>query len=202
MRPVTLLLLVPFFLGSLQAASVRAESEPAPSLIETVEQLARRVQEMERDRQQDRARIRELEERLTDVAAALPAPNRTVLLGAGAGGDSGQGNLLNPQNTAFVDMGGSLSSDGDNDARNRFSLREAEVDFRAAVSPRADGVLVVAIGEEIEDPFGDVQVSTQFELEEAYLNFHTLPWDLALKGGKFRNAFGRNNLLHTHDLPR
>ena len=82
-------------------------------------------------------------------------------------------------------MGGSLSSDGDNKAGNRFNLRETELDLRGAVSPRADGVLVIAIGEEIEDPFGDVDVGIEFEIEEAYLNIHTLPKDLSLKVGKF-----------------
>jgi hypothetical protein len=121
---------------------------------------------------------------------------------SGRAAATGQGNLLNPEITVFVDAGGSLSSDHDNEARNRFNLREAEVDFRAAVTPRADGVLVVAIGEEIENPFGDVEVDFEFELEEGYLDVHTLPWDLALRAGKFRSAFGRNNLLHTHDLPQ
>ena len=114
----------------------------------------------------------------------------------------GQGNLLNPEITVFLDLGGNLSSDHDNEARNRFDLREAEVDFRAAVTPRADGVLVLAIGQEIEDPFADVEVEYAFELEEGYLDVHTLPWDLALRAGKSRSAFGRNNLLHTHDLPQ
>ncbi|MBW2390790.1 MAG: hypothetical protein JRG89_20495 [Deltaproteobacteria bacterium] len=121
---------------------------------------------------------------------------------APGGAAIGQGNLLNPAITAFLDMGGSLSTDEDNKARNRFNLREAEVDFRAAVTPRADGVLVLAIGEEVEDPFGDVEIDFEFELEEGYLDVHTLPWDLALRAGKFRSAFGRNNLLHTHDLPQ
>ena len=61
---------------------------------------------------------------------------------------------------------------------------------------------MIAIGEEIEDPFSDVKIDFKFELEEGYLDVHTLPWDLALRAGKFRSAFGRNNLLHTHDLPQ
>ena len=115
---------------------------------------------------------------------------------------TGQGNLLNPAITAFLDMGGSGSGDKHNKARNRFTLREAELDLRAAVTPRADGVLVIAIGEEIEEPFGEVEIDFRFELEEGYLDVHTLPWDLALRAGKFRSAFGRSNLLHTHDLPQ
>ncbi|MCP3983451.1 MAG: TonB-dependent receptor [bacterium] len=200
MRLSVFVLVIPLVLGFLSAAPAAAEVDPALAL--TVERLARQVQELERDRSKDRQRILELEERLAGLAAAPTAPGKTVLFGPDTAAGGGQGNLLNPEITAFVDLGGSLSNDGDNDARNRFNLREAEVDFRAAITPQADGVLVLAIGEEIEDPFGDVEVSREFELEEAYVNFHTLPWDLALKGGKFRNTFGRNNLLHTHDLPQ
>jgi hypothetical protein len=173
-------------------------------LAETVERLTGRIDEMERGRAEDQRRIRELEATL-EVAYVAKKPNERPVADAAVaqlGGATGQGNLLNPQITAFLDMGGSLSTDSDNKARNRFNFREAEVDLRAAVTPRADGVLVIAIGEEIEDPFGDVEVNTEFELEEGYLDVHTLPWDLALRAGKFRSAFGRSNLLHTHDLPQ
>ena len=199
------------FLGTVLAAfcsaqTARAQTEPATvdALRETLELLTRRVQEMESVHETERRQIRELEDRVAQLASAsagsAPARERTVLSGGAPG--TGQGNLLNPQITAFFDLGGSLSSDGDNEARNRFNLRETELDLRSAVSPRADGVLVIAMGEEIEDPFGDVDIGIEFEIEEAYLNIHTLPGDLALKAGKFRSAFGRNNLLHTHDLPQ
>ncbi|RMF83509.1 MAG: hypothetical protein D6744_04530 [Planctomycetota bacterium] len=112
-------------------------------------------------------------------------------------------NLLNPAITVFLDMGGSVSSRGENNALNRFNLREAELDLRAAVAPFADGVLILAIEEEIEvGRTGEVDISRNFDIEEGYINFHTLPGNLALKAGKFRNAFGRNNVLHTHDLPQ
>jgi hypothetical protein len=186
------------------AAAMETDQTSLAALIETVERLAGRIDEMESAREEDQRRIRELEATLK-MAYAAENPNEQPVTNEAAswlGGATGQGNLLNPQITAFLDMGGSLSTDGDNKARNRFNFREAEVDLRAAVSPRADGVLVVAIGEEIEDPFGDVKIDTEFKLEEGYLDVHTLPWDLALRTGKFRSGFGRNNLLHTHDLPQ
>jgi hypothetical protein len=191
---------------SFEAMSAEAEELSVTTLMETVKGLVERVEEMERSRAEDQRRIRELEEKLETVRYAdqsdeAPVVETEVARSMGAAA-TGQGNLLNPEITVFVDAGGSLSSDHENEARNRFNLREAEVDFRAAVTPRADGVLVLAIGEEIEDPFGDVEVDFKFELEEGYLDVHTLPWDLALRAGKFRSAFGRNNLLHTHDLPQ
>jgi len=186
------------------AAAMETDETSLAALIETVERLTGRIDEMERSRVEDQRRIRELETTM-NTAYVAGAPNGRPVADVAPpplGGATGQGNLLNPQITAFLDMGGSLSTDSDNKARNRFNLREAEVDLRAAVSPRADGVLVIAIGEEVEDPFGDVEVNTEFELEEGYLDIHTLPWDLALRSGKFRSGFGRNNLLHTHDLPQ
>ncbi len=188
-----------------EAIPAEAEEPSVATLMENVKQLAERVEEMERSRAADQRRIRELEEqRETDRYAdeSDEASVAEVEATAVAGAATGQGNLLNPAITAFLDMGGSWSSDKDNKARNRFTLREAELDFRAAVTPRADGVLVIAIGEEIEDPFGDVEIDFKFELDEGYLDVHTLPWDFALRAGKFRSAFGRNNLLHTHDLPQ
>jgi hypothetical protein len=188
----------------LEAAPMASDETSLVALMETVERLTGRIDEMERARAEDQHRIRQLEATLetVDVAETSEEPSVADQAVAQLGGATGQGNLLNPQVTAFLDMGGSLSTDSDNKARNRFNLREAEIDLRAAVTPRADGVLVIAIGEEIEDPFGDVEVDTEFELEEGYLDVHTLPWDLALRAGKFRSAFGRNNLLHTHDLPQ
>ena len=189
-----------------EAISEEAEEPSVAALMENVKRLTERVEEMERSRAEDQRRIRELEERLDTDRYADESDEASVVEAEATGsvGDAatGQGNLLNPAITAFLDMGGSWSSDTDNKARNRFTLREAELDFRAAVSPRADGVLVIAIGEEIKDPFGDVETDWEFEVEEGYLDVHTLPWDLALKAGKFRASFGRNNLLHTHDLPQ
>jgi hypothetical protein len=160
-------------------------------LLRTIDQLSRRVDEIESARASDRQRIEQLEGRLEQ--------QRTVLR---TGARDGQGSLLNPAITGFVDAGGSLSSDSDDEARNRFNLRETELDLRAAVSPRADGVIVVAIEEEIEADGDGTDIGLEFGLEEAYIHFHTLTEDLSLKAGKFRSAFGRNNLLHTHDLPQ
>jgi hypothetical protein len=190
----------------LEATPATAEEPSVAAVMETVNRLVERVEEMEHWREEDQRRIRELEEKLESVRYASEAGDASVAeaesSGSVGGGAFGQGNLLNPQITAFVDVGGSLSTDDDNEARNRFAFREAELDLRAAVSPRADGVLVIAMGEDIEDPFGDVDIDFEFAVEEGYLDVHTLPWDLALRAGKFRSAFGRNNLLHTHDLPQ
>ena len=134
----------------------------------------------------------------------IDALERTLQTREGAAAPSegafGQGNLFNPSLTFFFDMGGSLSSNGNDPRYNRFNLREIEMDARAPIAPFADGVFILAFVEEFDDDEGEFE--NEVEVEEAYIDFHTLPWDTSITGGKFRNAFGRNNVLHTHDLPQ
>ena len=111
-------------------------------------------------------------------------------------------NLYNPSITVFGDFAGNLSTNSDDKTLNRFAMREIELDMRAAVAPWVDGVLAIAIAEEVEEEGGEVEAETHFEFEEGYLNFHTLPWDLSLKAGRFRSAIGRQNQLHLHDIPQ
>lgn len=199
-------------------------------ILKELRALRQRIETLESQHDADQSRIRELEGRLATpaegVASAVdsgwPAssgftPTPQAQPATPSGGSRippraqlnlgsvifGQGNQLNPSITVFGDLGGRLSSSGDN-GRNRFNFREAEIDFRAPITPFADGVLIVAIEEEIENIDGgnEINVDRVFDIEEGYINFHTLPFDTALKLGKFRNAFGRNNQLHTHDLPQ
>jgi len=110
---------------------------------------------------------------------------------------------MNPQTTIFFDAGSSVSSRGGNKALNRFNFREAELDFRAAISPSVDGVMILTLEEDIaQDINGNINTDRNVDIEEGYINFHSLPHDLSLKFGKFRNVFGVNNTLHTHDLPQ
>jgi len=154
-------------------------------------------------------RIADLEKQLQDVqtqmlqmptaetaliptpAAAPPAP--TTTFGA-----------LNPAITAI----GNFVGRGDNQKvfnfergriDNTLSLREAELDFRVPIDPYADGVFIPAF--ESDEP-GKFEV----DVEEAYINLKKLPFagtplGLKFQIGRFRPAFGKFNLLHTHDLP-
>ncbi len=81
------------------------------------------------------------------------------------------------------------------------NLREVEVDFRAAIDPYADGVLILAL--EAEEP-GAYEAA----VEEGYATLKSLPGlesaplGLKLKAGRFRAGFGRFNRIHLHDLPQ
>ncbi len=210
-----------WWVGILPTAAT-AEPPPKEDLSALLQQLTRRIDELEKQHRQDQQRIETLEQRLTELEhaaeheriepqtppaetpppAAVPPPTTSTPAWLSLSG-MGTGNELNPAITVFLDGGGSLSSRGENKALNRFNLREVELDLRAAISPAADGVLILTAEENIEqDRSGRVDISRDVDIEEGYIFFHSLPHDLSLKLGKFRNAFGRNNVLHTHDLPQ
>ena len=115
---------------------------------------------------------------------------------------------FNPNFAVVSDFLGSYSSDNANPARNRFDVREVELDLRAAVDPRADAVVILPFSRDVDDPLifdpmhrnGDVNSS--FDIEEAYLFLHDfgVP-NLTVKLGRFHLRFGRQNLLHKHDWP-
>lgn len=80
-------------------------------------------------------------------------------------------------------------------------LREAELDFRAAIDPWADGVLIATFESEVPGEF-------EAGIEEGYVLLKKLPLldsapgGLKLKLGRFRPEFGRFNHIHLHDLPQ
>lgn len=115
---------------------------------------------------------------------------------------------FNPNFAVVSDFLGSYSTDEANPARNRFDVREVELDLRAAVDPRADAVAIIPISRDVADPlffnpaFADGSVDTSVDVEEAYLYLHDfgIP-NLTAKIGRFHLRFGRQNLLHMHDWP-
>lgn len=114
---------------------------------------------------------------------------------------------FNPSIALVTDFLGTWSNQRDNDAYNRFDVREAELDLRAAVDPRADAVAILAFARDVENPvFPEDEPlegpETTVDVEEAYLFLHDfgVP-NLTAKLGRFHLRFGRQNVLHLHDLP-
>lgn len=115
---------------------------------------------------------------------------------------------FNPDLAVVTDFRGNISTAKDNPARNRFDIGSVELDLRAAVAPSVDGVAVIPISREADDPlFFDPAnvnnaVETGVEIEEAYASFHDfgIP-NLTAKLGRFHLRFGRQNILHSHDWP-
>lgn len=154
-------------------------------------------------------RLKELEAQVVDLQAQMlragPEPEAAPAAAAPAAVQVTPG-VLNPaigvvgNFLARADDQKIYTEDGSR-IDNKLSLREVEIDFRAAVDPYADAVLIVALGADVPGHFSA-------DVEEGYVNLKKLPFldrpplGLKLKAGRFRPSFGKNNILHTHDLPQ
>lgn len=202
---------------------------------ERLDRAERRLDELEKRHQEELnerdRRIAELEAKLRTPPATAPpttAPaagaspqdeierTRAAVLEDIQSRDQGWGfprlgQDFNPNITVITDFVGTITPKNDrgNDAYNRFDIREAELDLRAAVDPRADGVLVLAFERDVHNPIfheeGEDEeegVESSTNIEEAYLYLHDfgVP-NLTAKLGRFHVRFGRQNMLHLHDLP-
>jgi len=116
---------------------------------------------------------------------------------------------FNPDIAVISDFLYTYSDNRENPAYNRFDIREVELDIRAPVDPRADGVFIVAMHRHVHNPLFEEEdedeeegLETSVNIEEAYLFLHDfgVP-NLTAKVGRFHLRFGRQNLLHQHDLP-
>jgi len=160
-----------------------------------IELLEQELRALKADRDSERAED-ELDELLRLAEASGPAPVARPQTSP---------SILNPQISVIPDFVArwlEIDIDGDEEAveaafpelfedQNPFRLRETEVEFRAPVSPNADAVGILALGDEEEAKF-----------EEAYILFNSLPWGLRGKVGQFRLDVGRMNRVHQHDLPQ
>ncbi len=162
-----------------------------------IETLKRQLGEMQQQMQKMAERIEQLEREKAAEAEAPPQP-------AQQSAQSIPG-ALNPAISVignFVGRGDSkrvFNGDGDR-ISNKFNLREAEIDMRVPIDPYADGVLITSLESETPGKFSA-------SVEEGYVTIKKFPFldepplGLKLKVGRFRPAFGKFNILHTHDLP-
>lgn len=199
-------------LGLFVAASAASMAAAAEREVRTLERLERklealekRVERAEAQHRKDAEKIHALEKEIArlKIAAAVPppqpppAPVQTRL------------NVFNPRATVFgngllrLDDRKVFLTDGTSKQRidSRFNLREAELDFRAAIDPFADGVVIATLESDVPGEFS-------VGVEEGYALIKNLPFlsrpplGMRLKVGRFRSEFGRFNRLHTHDLPQ
>jgi hypothetical protein len=76
-----------------------------------------------------------------------------------------------------------------NGARSGFQLRAAELGIEAPVDPYLTGSAIITGSND------------GFELENAELKTTSLPYNLAVRGGRFFASFGRLPHFHDHELP-
>jgi hypothetical protein len=97
-------------------------------------------------------------------------------------------NYFNP---AISVIGNFLAVGGSNSVEERpsMSLEESELGLQAIVDPYARADFFIS--------FSDEEVA----VEEGFLTFTALPWDLLVKVGRMKLAFGKINSLHPHVWP-
>ncbi len=95
---------------------------------------------------------------------------------------------MNPEISVTGDMFGSVSDRSGDPTTNGFQITSFEMSFQSALDPFSGARAFVVF----EDG--------QFDLEEMYVDWTTLPAGLGLKVGAFRNDFGKINRWHQHAL--
>lgn len=99
--------------------------------------------------------------------------------------------IRNPDISAIGDFRSLYTSDGD---RNWDAfVQGVELNFSSAIDPYAKAEFYPVF----EGEGGELNA----KIEEAYVQTLSLPFNLQLKAGKFRQAFGRMNTVHRHALP-
>src|SRR5205814_624567 len=140
----------------------------------------------------------------TDTSVVSSAPETICSTGTGASltqpisiGGGGK-NYMNISFDGLFALAGSSARDldhievGDHDPQQRgFNARNIELAFDGAVDPYFEGFanIVFKLNNDNE---------TEVEVEEAFLQTTSLPFNLQLKAGQFFAAFGRINPIHPH----
>jgi hypothetical protein len=181
-------------------------AEPAPPTAEDVAELRREIDELKRQIQTLRDQLRAgilpdqgpaaapsapVPPALAPSAEAQPVPPAPAqptpaLPGAGGNAPTRVQSLLNPAMSAILLASGTTSLKRESDA-NGFDMSEAEIALQSAVDPFTRVDLFLSF------PSGETP-----EVEEGFISTLALPGPLQLKGGRFKNAFGKWNGLHTH----
>lgn len=119
---------------------------------------------------------------LTDVQPVANVPN------------PGSSKIFNPDTSVIGEFFGRAGRTnpwefGSADLRPSMQLGEAEVGLEAFVDPYAKAKFFLAASPE------------GLSVEEGYVQFVALPYDLTAKAGKVKAAFGKANTWHTHVRP-
>ncbi|MFQ5527610.1 MAG: hypothetical protein ACE5GX_15280 [Thermoanaerobaculia bacterium] len=132
------------------------------------------------------ASLREAARELAAETSTTTPPAEPSSATAPAAGRAGDLNRLNPE----VSFTGILVGATLGERRDEFTFEEFELDLQSALDPFSRTRVTLAVGEE------------GLEVEEAYVNYSSLPGGLDLLAGKFRQRFGPLNRQHLHALPQ
>src|SRR5438128_1755349 len=139
----------------------------------------------------------------TDTSVVTSAPETISSTGAGASLTQpitigGGRNYMNISLDGLFALAYSSARDlynievGDHDPQQRgFNARNTELAFDGAVDPYFEGFANIVFKLDNDN-------QTEVEVEEAFMQTSSLPFNLQLKGGQFFAAFGRLNPTHPH----
>src|SRR5262249_28061379 len=102
---------------------------------------------------------------------------------------------FNPEISLNGDFLGAFSNNEGGKIDDEFIFRELEIGFVGHVDPYTKADVYVTL--EHESNHEDIHA----DLEEAYLTYLGLPYNLQARFGQFRADFGRVNSMHLHALP-
>src|SRR6266436_983622 len=139
----------------------------------------------------------------TDTSVVSSAPETISSTGKGASltqpiSIGGGKNYMNISFDGLFALAGSTARDlsnierGDHDPQQRgFNARNIELAFDGAVDPYFEGFANIVFKLDNDN-------ETEVEVEEAFLQTTSLPFNLQLKAGQFFATFGRINPVHPH----
>jgi len=196
MRPILSSFFVVLLLVVEPASAQEAIDKQVDSLSEQVEALTELLESLQGvvDRQQDR--IEALEEENAD----LLGEGESEVVEEFSPPDSPEGvptateprisQSLNPDIGVVVDLVGSFTESGeDEEGNDRLSVREMELTIGHDIDPyaRFDSTITLSDFEEVT-------------VEEAYVTFWGLPWELQARAGRMRPKVGKATALHRDEL--
>ena len=173
---------------ALEARHAREREEYEQTILEMkgeLDELKGKLAEPEPESQED-----ELESLLQELSeAGAPAGERPGLVeSVGRAFQSS-----NPDISVNADFVGHYSNREGGTLDDEFLFRHFEIGFSGNIDPYTRADIFVGIGRH------DGEWHTH--LEEAYLTYLGLPWDLQVRAGRFKSTFGKANPQHLHALP-
>lgn len=199
------------FVGWLSVAGALAVSAVSAQETDEVEQLKRELREM-------REQMKRMEQKLESLESKPPTPASPVATSTVVAGPEPKPAELTKswsptdpirfgKGSAYADIGlvgtfaaggstaddieGGLELGGHDPNQNGFTIQGVELNLQGAVDPyfRANANILFGI---------DAGGESYLELEEAWMETVSLPWNLQVRAGEIFTDFGRINLQHPH----
>lgn len=159
---------------------IRALTSAVESLQTTVEKQQNRIESLERENSTLKS--------TPSAPTATPGPTNTS---AAPTASSPSSNSQNPDIGAVVDLVGLLTeSKEDEEGNDKRSVRELEITIGHDIDPytRFDATLALSDFEE------------GVEIEEAFVTYLNMPWDISAKIGRIKPFIGKANIVHRDQL--